>query len=437
MLAAPKAVSLFSSAGIGDLGLAANGIDLIASSELLQQRHDLYRANFPSARCFTGDIQVHKDKLIEHVRRFLNAEELFLLLATPPCQGMSTNGVGKLLAEIRAGNRAPMDERNRLIIPTMDVVTALRPRWLVLENVPAMRNTIIVGRAGEPVNLLDLVRRELGPDYVGSSEVVSCSDYGVPQVRKRLITIFTRDACGVDYFRRNHGTFLPLNSKSQPVTLRQAIGHLPALDPCDGAASRPEFHPLHYVQKMSSEKHWWIRNTPEGETAFNNQCVAKRCGHGENATHVDRSAADRAASAEPSVLFCEECGSLLPRPSIIDEQTGKRRLIKGFHSAYRRMRWDEPAPALTRNFPFEASDNKIHPDQHRPLSIYEAMILQTIADYPFSFDVNDKRANRKVIADVIGESVPPRLIDLISKHLLAVSEGGAPASMMERDALAA
>ena len=132
MLAAPKAVSLFSSAGIGDLGLAANGIDLIASSELLQQRHDLYRANFPSARCFTGDIQVHKDKLIEHVRRFLNAEELFLLLATPPCQGMSTNGVGKLLAEIRAGNRAPMDERNRLIIPTMDVVTALRPRWLVL-----------------------------------------------------------------------------------------------------------------------------------------------------------------------------------------------------------------------------------------------------------------------------------------------------------------
>ena len=71
------------------------------------------------------------------------------------------------------------------------------------------------------------------------------------------------------------------------------------------------------------------------------------------------------------------------------------------------MRWDEPAHALTRNFPFEASDNKIHPDQHRPLSIYEAMIIQTIADYNFSFEVNGKYANRKVIADVIGESVPP------------------------------
>lgn len=424
-----KAVSLFSSAGIGDLGLSINGIDVVASSELLDSRHKLYRANFPSTRCFTGDVWDHKEKLIEHVLHDLNGEELFLLMATPPCQGMSTNGAGKLLAEIRAGNRPATDERNRLIIPTMDVVSTLRPRWLVLENVPAMKNTVIVGRTGEPINLLDFVRNELGSDYVGASQVISCSEYGVPQVRKRLITIFTRDPGGVNYFRRNHGSLLPLRSKSRPVTLREAIGHLPELDPCVGPLCRPEFHPLHYVQKMSAEKYWWIKNTPEGETAFNNQCAAEHCGYKGNSAHVDQTAAERAATAQRSALFCEACGSLLPRPSIVDEKTGKRRLIKGFHSAYRRMRWDQPGRALTRNFPFEASDNKIHPDQHRPLSIYEAMILQTIAEYDFTFDVDGKTANRKVIADVIGESVPPRVIDAILRHILALSARGTRASM--------
>ena len=436
MVAAPTAVSLFSSAGIGDLGLVANGIDVIASSELVEERHRLYRANFPSTHCFTGDVRTHKDYLIDHVRRRLAGEELFLVLATPPCQGMSTNGAGKLLAEIRAGNRPPADERNRLIIPTMDVATALRPKWLVLENVPAMKDTVIVGPSGKPVNLLDFVRQQMGSDYVGGSEVVSCSDYGVPQVRKRLITIFTRDAGGADYFRRNQ-SFFPPSGKTKPVTLRQAIGYLPALDPCTGPLACTEFHPLHYVQRMSVEKHWWIKNTPEGETAFNNQCVAPHCGYAGNAAHVDRTATDRAASPESSALFCGECGSLLPRPSIVDPLTGQRRLIKGFHSAYRRMRWDEPARTLTRNFPFEASDNKIHPDQHRPLSIYEAMVLQTISDYHFGFDLNGKLAGRKVIADIIGESVPPRLIDVITRQILALPAQGTLTSRNGNDALAA
>lgn len=437
MVVSPKGISLFSSAGIGDLGLAANGVEVIASSELIDQRHRLYRTNFPSARCFTGDIWAHKEDLVDHVRRELNGEELFVALATPPCQGMSTNGVGKLLAEIRAGNRPPIDERNRLIIPTMDLVTALRPKWLVLENVPGMRNTIILDRSGEPVNLLDFVRAEIGADYVGASEVVSCSDYGVPQVRKRLITIFTRDPQGVDYFRRNRGSLLPPRSRAKPVTLREAIGHLPSLDPCFGPTANTNFHPLHYVQKMNAEKHWWIRSTPEGETAFNNQCAAENCGFEGNSAHVDRTAADRALGQERSALVCARCGSLLPRPSIVDGRTGERRLIKGFHSAYRRMRWDEPARALTRNFPFEASDNKIHPEQHRTLTIYEAMILQTIAEYDYSFDVNGKCANRKVIADVIGESVPPRLIDLISGHILALSRRFDASIPLAGDVLAA
>lgn len=433
----PRAVSLFSSAGIGDLGLVANGVEIIASSELIAQRHDIYHSNFPSTRCFTGNILDHQAALIEDVLRDLGGDELFLLLATPPCQGMSTNGAGKLLAEIRAGRRPPMDERNRLIIPTMDVAVALRPRWLILENVPAMKDTVILDRIGRPINAIDFIKDELGPDYIGANEVVSCSDYGVPQVRRRLITIFTRDPMGAEYFKRNGDTFFPPEHRSKPKTVRDAIGQLPVLDPLNGPLSRPDAHPLHYVQGMSPEKHWWIRSTPEGETAFNNQCVAPGCGYSGNPTHIDRTATQRVLLSDASTLFCKKCGSQLPRPAIFDEQTGERRLIKGFHSAYRRMRWDEPAYALTRNFPFEASDNKIHPQQHRPLSIYEAMILQTIADYPFTFHRNGKLAGRKVIADIIGESVPPKLIDTIVGKILANTSANVRRIPKTRDVAAA
>lgn len=336
---------------------------------------------------------------------------------------MSTNGAGKLLAEIRAGRRPPMDKRNRLIIPTMDVAVALKPRWIILENVPAMKDTIILDRDGKAINIIEFVKRELGSSYVGASEVVSCSDYGIPQVRRRLITVFTRDPEGTEYFRRNGGTFFSPEDRRRPQTLREAIGHLPKLDPVVGPLSRTDYHPMHYVQKMAPEKHWWIENTPEGATAFNNQCVAPHCGYSANPVHVDRTATERASLPDLQTLLCKKCGSLLPRPTMVDDQTGKRRLIKGFHSAYRRMRWDEPAHALTRNFPFEASDNKIHPQQHRPLSIYEAMVLQTIADYDFVFEGNGKVAGRKLIADIIGESVPPRLIDIITRKIIKHSRG--------------
>ena len=76
-------------------------------------------------------------------KELTSEQELFLLYATPPCQGMSTNGAGTLLKGVREGNKPIIDARNRLIIPTMDIVTALRPRWFLMENVPLMRNTVI------------------------------------------------------------------------------------------------------------------------------------------------------------------------------------------------------------------------------------------------------------------------------------------------------
>lgn len=420
-----KAASLFSSSGIGELGLQAAGIEVVVANELLPSRARLYRENF-AHEMIEGDILDKKAEFIEKARLKLAGDELFLLYVTPPCQGMSSNGMGKLKAEVGLGRRNHEDQRNRLVIPAMDVAAALRPRWVLLENVPGMEKTDIrtVGMRSE--NIISYIRKRLGTDYSGGSEVVACEDFGVPQRRKRLITIFTRDPSGKAFFERNGGTFFPHSMREPQVTLRQAIGSIPPLDGRIGKNEARWYHPYHYVPVMSALKYRWVRHTKEGATAFNNQCANSKCRSKANPGHKDVKIDGKWVSSREIPIYCEKCGELLPRPHVIEN--GRARLLRGFHSAYRRMKWDETARTLTQNFIYEASDNKVHPSQNRVLSIYEAMVLQTITRYEYTFRVDGIDISTAQIAEVIGESVPPYLIEKISRMMVQASSmpGAAP-----------
>lgn len=87
------AVSLFSSSGIGDLGLQANGIDTVIANELLPQRMQLFLHNHHETKGFCGDIWKMKDEIVSYYKDTFETSP-FLLIATPPCQGMSSNGMG-------------------------------------------------------------------------------------------------------------------------------------------------------------------------------------------------------------------------------------------------------------------------------------------------------------------------------------------------------
>jgi DNA (cytosine-5)-methyltransferase 1 len=166
---------------------------------------------------------------------------------------------------------------------------------------------------------------------------------------------------------------------------------------------------------------FWVTNTPEGQTAMNNQCVNPKCMYQGNTLHGskhNKEGVNRANTSTP--LYCEKCGALLPRPYAVDKKTGEKRMMKGFVSAYKRMSWDKPTSTLPQNFQFACSDNKIHPNQDRVLSLYEGLIIQTIAQYPYSFVINGKQVPDGVIRDTIGESVPPLLTDKIVKNILQI-----------------
>lgn len=416
-------LSLFSSAGIGELGIKACGLKILLSNELLKNRCSLYSENYPETKSICGDIWQLQDALYNEWQEF-NVGNPFMIYATPPCQGMSFNSVGKRLQEIREGRQPKDDPRNRLIIPTIKIIKKLQPKWVLLENVQEMQNTIIPLEDGTYKNIIEYIKDELSPNYHGGPEVVNCADYGIPQTRVRLITILTRTEKGKAYYKE-HGTFLParthsekgLNGTRKWVTLKDAIGSLPSLSAEEGK-NQCNSIPLHIVPIMKPEKFWWIQNTPYNETAYNNQCV--ECGFQENTRHGMYFSDGRHISKKDTPIYCEKCGALLPRPTMIDRETGNRRMIKGFDSAYRRMIWDSPSPTLTQLFQSEASDKKVHPDQDRTLSIYEALKIQTIADYEYKFSIDSKPISMNACCQVIGESVPPRLIELICRNIIAI-----------------
>lgn len=423
-----KAISLFCSSGIGDLGLHANGIQTVAACELLPERMELFKRNNPAARCFCGDVWKLKDDIVKFYKASYS-DEPFLILATPPCQGMSSNGMGTMLRNFKKGIRPKFDERNRLIIPAIEIIKELKPEWVVLENVPNMTNTLILDKNDNLVNIIEYVFSELSPEYKGAYKVMDVAEYGVPQHRKRLITILTRNARGHEMIESGIGVHpMPTHDKegslltSKFLTLRDVISHLPKISSEKGK-NEDELNPLHIVPLLDDKKLIWVHNTPEGQTALNNQCINPECRYQGNRTHgTSRDTEGVNKSNLDTPLYCEKCGSLLPRPYTEDKVTGKLRIMKAFTSAYKRMSWDEPCSTLTQNFQYACSDNKLHPEQDRVLSLYEGLIIQTIARYPYSFEVGGKLVNPGLIRDTIGESVPPLFIDSIIRNILAIAK---------------
>lgn len=420
-----KAVSLFASSGIGDLALRANHLEVLVANEIIRDRAKLFVSNYPDTKMICGDVWDKKEEIIKLTKEMLDGNDLDFLLATPPCQGMSKNGQGKLLNEIRKGNRPKIDPRNRLIIPTLDIIVELQPKVIVFENVPEMENTIIDDENGNMVCIIEYIRRRLRDNYDGGAEVVEFADFGVPQRRKRLITVFSRiDRMKQLYNRR--GSFIaerthsekPTLGKKPWVTVRDAISQTPRLDAKDSKSAKSDI-PFHFVPVLDEKKYFWISNTPPEKGAFDNQCINPECLYQNNPTHGsfrDEYGVNRSKGDTP--LYCEKCGSLLPRP--YTEKNGIKTIMKGFTSAYKRMSWDKPSATLTTNFSFPSSDQKLHPEQNRVLSFFEAFILHTVDLYDYKWEIDGKPASKGLIRDTIGESVPPLALDKIISYLISL-----------------
>jgi len=193
------AIDLFSGCGGLTRGLVDGGYRVLAAVEIDKKACETYRANHKNVELLSEDIrQVSAAKLMRCAG--LKKGELDLLAGCPPCQGFST-------LRARNGQTAAADPRNDLVDEFARLALALRPKMIMMENVPAL---------AKYEKFLDFVERLSAGGYQVISKVLDVSDFGVPQRRKRLILSASR----VGQPR------LATESVTR-TTVREAIGGLP------------------------------------------------------------------------------------------------------------------------------------------------------------------------------------------------------------------
>ena len=235
-------ISMFSSAGIAETYLSKLNIHIALANEILKERAEYYTHFYPDTDMLVGDIMDGKI-LDEYVARARKLNPSFLL-ATPPCQGMSSLGK-KEYAE---------DVRNYLIFAVLKVIDSLDLDVVVIENVPKFLK-LYFPYENDYLGIVDILQRRYGGRYNIRYDIFNAKDYGVAQSRPRAIIIL---------YKNNYSWSYP--APEHEITLRQAIGHLPSLN--NGEHSDIKYH---YALNHSAMQVECMSHTDEGCSAMTNE----------------------------------------------------------------------------------------------------------------------------------------------------------------------
>jgi DNA (cytosine-5)-methyltransferase 1 len=169
------AVDLFSGCGGLSLGLRRAGFSVRAAVEIEEKAQATYRLNHPEVRLYGKDIRKLSVRSVL-ADLGLRVGQLDLLAGCPPCQGFS---------RLRTRNRETtvVDPRNDLVEDFLRFVRVMKPKTVMLENVPGLERDIRFS------NLIETLNR-LG--YVTLVRVLNAADFGVAQRRRRLILLASR-----------------------------------------------------------------------------------------------------------------------------------------------------------------------------------------------------------------------------------------------------
>lgn len=372
-----KGLSLFANVGIAEAYFEDLGIDICVANEIDIDRARFYQEIYKNTNMICGDITV--DTIRDTIVKESIKQNVDFIIATPPCQGMS-----------EAGLRLEFDPRNQLISYAIDVIKRIKPKFVLLENVPKQLTTKI--QYGDNIVLIpEYIKSELGNDYnFNKEDLVMAKDYGVPQLRERNIFLLVR---------KDQPYVWEFPEKQQEITLKEAIGDLPPVDPylreglTETLTRFPQYEEKrikalavskwHYPPTHSWKQVEWMMHTPSGKSAIYNE------------------------------KFYPQKADGTP--------------VKAHHNHYRRLKWDMPCRTITQNNGVISSLACVHPGRPykndngeviysdaRVLTIYELLIVMSL---PLNWPIPEW-AKETFIRKVIGEGIPSRLVREIIKALL-------------------
>ena len=390
----PVAIDLFAGAGGFSLGIEQAGFDVAVAVEQDPVHAAVYAFNFPHSRILCADITtLSSQEILDAVdvwvsengqqsgnkRYRVSTTPIDLVFGGPPCQGFSLIGKG-----------LPDDVRNNLVFEFCRLVKELQPRYFVMENVPGLCQS----KYSHLLKRLMSDFKAAGYEITEPVQVLDAANFGVPQKRQRLFLLGSQvGAARLAYPEPE------LQSKSQYLTVREAIADLPNLDDfieldnTDCTQLTPaQLYQMQasatiYVKKLRdlspdpnnfAYSRWW-----------NPQLLTSSIQTQHTETSIERFKKTPLGKLEPI-------------------------------SRLRRLDWGKPCYTLRAGTGYDrgsyTSPRPIHPEYPRVISVREAARLHSFPDW-FRFHTTKWHGFREV-----GNAVPPLLARALGRQIIAALE---------------
>jgi DNA (cytosine-5)-methyltransferase 1 len=370
-------VDMFCGAGGLSEGFRRAGYRTVLAVDADAYAMRTYRLNHPEVdetAMLCRDIRGFRNEA-EEIRRITKDMPIDVLVGGPPCQGFSRAGL-----RAKAAHGAPKagdDERNHLYQEVVDLLEVLRPRAIVMENVPGMGEV----KYEDGSTFVDAARGAMkAAGYDTTTWLLNAAAYGVAQERIRRIIVGVRDGPApqdppppthhAPTLQHNVDSMVPGNDLPQAVTLGQHLRDLPPLEAAQG-------------QNISGAGGVLLTG------------------------HVARFNNDQDLTRFRELRQGESYRKLIARRPDL-----KCYSDKSFPDKYFKMLSDRPARTIVAHLQRDGN-GYIHPDQVRSITPREAARLQSFGDdYLFTGPLT--RIYRQV-----GNAVPPLLAEAIGRHLKA------------------
>lgn len=327
--------------GVGGLthGLVNGGIEITAGVDLDENCRFPYEANNKSV-FVKGDLSTLTAADIED---YFVPGTYRLLAGCAPCQPFSTYS--------QKGRADRKDDKWNLLSDFGRIAQELQPELITMENVPQLTSHSVFK------SFLDHLA-----GYHVWFDVVDCTDYGIPQTRKRLVLLASKLGA--------IELILPTQTPDSPITVKEAIKGLPRIR---AGQTHPK-DPLHSSCSLSE-------------------------------TNLKRIQASKPG------------GTWRDWPKELRAKCHKKKTGTTYPSVYGRMDWTKPAPTITTQCFGFGNGRFGHPEQDRAISLREAAILQTFPhDYKFLSKKDHVKFN--ILGRLIGNAVPVRLGEVVAESIL-------------------
>lgn len=359
----PIAVDLFAGCGGLSLGFEQAGFDIVAAVEIDPIHSAVHEFNFPYGKTICADVTKTSG---EEIRRLagLGETDIDVVIGGAPCQGFSL-----------IGKRAFDDPRNFLVKHYVRLVSEMKPKYCVFENVKGLT----VGKHVQFLNDLISELNNIGYRVHLPYRVLNAYEYGVPQDRKRLFLMASRKDMPEPSY--------PLPSTAR-VTVKDAISDLPNAD---------DYPALAFFDSVSVK---WDTTLEYAKKLRGLQVDDQNFGYDRSFDRnvMTSSLTTRHTELTKSRFIATEQGSTEP------------------NSRFLKLRWDGICNTLRAGTDSArgafTSPRPIHPIYPRVITVREAARLHSYPDW-FRFNKTKWHGFRE-----IGNSVPPLLARAVGSSIM-------------------